>query len=61
MKTEQHIPRSTPIPLWGPNHQDQRTLERPRGHKKGVQAIARYRRWKKLADRMRLFPPGGEK
>ena len=55
MRTEQAAPLRL-IPLWGPNYQQGTRLGKSRGSRAGVRAIAKYRRWKKLADRMRLFP-----
>ena len=58
MKTDHLTPRLRPIPLWGPNYQDpHRRLGKSRGSKKGVAMVKKLRAWKRLADRMRLFPP----
>lgn len=57
MKTDHVIPRLKPIPLWGPNYQGGHRLEKSRGSKRGVAMVKKQRAWKRLADRMRLFPP----
>lgn len=57
MRTDHFVPRLKVIPLWGPNYQDKHRLEKARGSTKGVAMVRKLRAWKRLADRMRLFPP----
>lgn len=56
MKTERSVPLRI-LPLWGPNYQQGARLGKSRGSTKGVAMVRKLRAWKKLADRMRLFPP----